>query len=156
MLGVSCPITTMKLERADGSYFEMSVVGYEFPELDHEDYDSNWLMTRIDVKHPLGSWSAIDPSLLTYEMASLADWLEEISSGSRSNPDQGFIEPCLEFHIKSDTCGEEILVVKFSHEYSPPWSRGKLDEDEEHYLEFPLTELRLEEAVESLRGQLKN
>ncbi len=110
----------------------MSVVGYQFPALEHEEYDSNWLIIRIDVRHPLGSWSSTDPSLLTYEVAALADWLEGISAGSRPKPDQWFTEPCLEFHLKSDHNGLEFLAVNFSHEFRPPWASREFNEDEEH------------------------
>lgn len=58
----------MKLSGNNDTYFEMSVVGYQFPELANEDYDSNWLNMSISVSHPNGSWMAIDPSLLTYEL----------------------------------------------------------------------------------------
>ena len=145
---------TMRLERADGCYFELEVVGYEFPASETEEYDSNWLMIRIDVKHPLGSWSATDPSLLTYEMGRLADWLDEIRSGSRSQPDEYFTEPNLEFHVAAGDGGEESLRVCFALECRPPWASRDLSEDEEHFLDFPLAGVDLAGASGSLREQL--
>lgn len=142
----------MKLERADGASFAMSVAGYEFPELGPDDDSANWLLIRIDVNHPLGSWSATDPSLQTDELAALADWLDAIGSDSGLNPHQYFTEPCLEFHINSGTDGPALLVVNFAHEYRPPWAKRKFGE--EHVLEFPLSELNLKEAAVSIRDEL--
>ena len=51
----------------------MSLVGYQFPDLEDDEYDSNWLNVKIEVSNERGKWSAIDPALLTYEV----EWLIE-------------------------------------------------------------------------------
>ena len=52
----------------------MYLVGYQFPELEDVEYDSNWLNVKIAVSHQRGKWSTIDPALLTYEVQWLIDW----------------------------------------------------------------------------------
>jgi hypothetical protein len=146
----------MKFKSFDGSLFEMKVVGYEFPELETEHHDSNWLLIQIEASHPRGEWSATDPALLTYEIEWLANWLETLASGDFSKPHMWFTEPCLEFHLSFDDHPEPILQVVFSHEFRPPWaSREWREDEEEHLLEFRLSDLNLHHSVQSLHEQLK-
>jgi hypothetical protein len=145
----------MRIERKDGSFFRLTVVGYQFPGVRDKEYDSNWLMIRIDVKHPRGSWSATDPALLTYELESLAEWLDKIKAGSRVELDQYFMEPCLELHLTSSSSRAENLVIRFSHEFRPSWARSGPPQDEEPSLEFPLAEIDLARAARSIRQQLR-
>jgi hypothetical protein len=77
------------------------IVGYQFPEVAEAEYDSNWLMVKIVVRHPDGDWSAVDPALLTYEVRELADWLRVVGSGSRETREMAFLEPCLSFRDRS-------------------------------------------------------
>jgi len=89
----------MKLCAADGTAFELTILGYQFPELASEQYDSNWLVIRIHVDHPSGSWEARDPCLLSYEVAELADWLEAVAQGEPARREMSFMEPNLEFRL---------------------------------------------------------
>jgi hypothetical protein len=72
----------MRLTSSDGTNFNLTIVGYQFPHLAAEPYDSNWLKIQIDVDGAQGRWRTADPALLTYEVAELADWLVRVASGS--------------------------------------------------------------------------
>ena len=61
----------MLLRGIDGTEFEMEVVSYQFPHLEHEQYDSDWLNIKIRVRMSQGYWTSTDPSLLTWELARL-------------------------------------------------------------------------------------
>jgi hypothetical protein len=130
--------------------FELRIVGYQFPGNATAEYDSNWLVIEGAVRHPRGDWRFRDPSLLTYEVARLADWLEAVAVGTQPRPWCGFIEPNLSF----DVAGEgavRVLRVSFGCEATPPWSAS----DEEAAVEFPVAGLDLMSAAESLREQLR-
>ena len=61
------------LESADGRQrLELDVVGYESPDVEDEQYDSNWLLIRIDARDGDTTWSVEDPALLTWEVERLA------------------------------------------------------------------------------------
>lgn len=66
----------MKLTGIQDTTFSLSIIGYQFPEIQEHTYDANWLLVAIDVTSPHGSWQATDPSLETFELAALAAWLK--------------------------------------------------------------------------------
>jgi hypothetical protein len=129
--------------------FELRIVGYQFPDEATADYDSNWLLIEGAVQHPRGGWRFRDPSLLTYEVAKLADWLEAAAEGAEPEPWCAFIEPNLSFEIIGEGV-DRALRLSFAIEALPPWAKR----GEDVYIDFPLSELDLAAAVASLRRQL--
>ncbi len=85
----------MKLSTARGLALELQIVGYQFPEINNAPWDSDWLLIRIEVSHPMGNWSTTDPCLLTFEAVDLANWLENVASGGPDLEDESFTEPNL-------------------------------------------------------------
>ena len=140
----------MKLTLHNNYSFKLTLVGYQFPLLKDEEYDSNWLDIRIDVRHPDGDWSAVDPALLTYEVQKIADWFRALAAGGRDERSIDFLEPCLEFHVESNDASE-VLRVKLAYEFRPPWST---DFDDKFELTFPLAKLNLVKAAEDLESEL--
>lgn len=69
----------MKLINKDQTSFKLNIQNYQFPKMETEEYDSNWLMIQIKVHHQKGEWQSVDPSLLTYEAKEIAEWLEKIA-----------------------------------------------------------------------------
>jgi hypothetical protein len=139
-----------KMQLAVGDMaFELRIVGYQFPDEATADYDSNWLVIEGVVTHPRGSWRFSDPSLLTYEVARLAEWLEEVASGTEAQPGCTFIEPNLTFEAVGAGAAR-ALRVSFAIEARPAWAKRSDDV----YLDFPLSGLDLAGAVGSLRRQL--
>lgn len=146
----------MKLESSTGMSFGLEIVGYQFPHLQTEEYDSNWLMIRIDVSHPKGDWTSTDPSLLTYEVARFAEWLEAIHIGESVQSVIGFIEPNLEFHLITTGDGEsKALRVCLQLEARPAWAKAGAVGECDLWVEFPLVEIDLEAASRQLREQLQ-
>ena len=140
----------MRLERDEFS-FELLIVGYQFPELADAEYDSNWLNVKIIVRHPEGDWSARDPALLTYEVQELAEWLRAVGSGGRETQEMAFLEPCLSFRVRSGDKRTDELEIELAYEFRPPWAK---DIDESATMLFPLNEVDLFTAAESLEHQL--
>lgn len=89
----------MRLVGADGSLFELSIAGYQFPEIETGEYDSNWLGIQIHVAHARGEWTSTQPILLTNEVAALADWFDAIARGDHVEAEQHFLEPNLSFRL---------------------------------------------------------
>jgi hypothetical protein len=140
----------MKLECKDGFAFELSIVGYEFPGLVNAEYDSNWLNVRIVARHPRGDWSAVDPALETHDVRKLAEWFRALESGRRDELEMGFIEACLSFKAQFKR-ERPSLEVELAHEFRPAWAE---DIDQSAVLSFPLDEIDLSSAAESLEQQL--
>jgi hypothetical protein len=139
--------------KVDNNSFTMSLVGYQFPELEDVEYDSNWLNVKIAVSHRDGKWSTVDPALLTYEVQGLIDWLRAVSARKYDERHLVFIEPCLSFHLSPAGGEPDKLVIGLSHEFRPPWASGDLYE--EYEIAFSLTSIDLICAAQSLENQLR-
>jgi hypothetical protein len=145
----------MKLKASTGMAFELEIVGYQFPHMVIEEYDSNWLVIRINVSHPKGDWTSTDPSLLTYEVAELAEWLEAIHNGKSVRKELGFIEPNLEFRLVTTDSGDKVPRVCFRLESRPPWAKPTAFDKCDACVEFTLTEIDLAAASRQLRERLR-
>ena len=143
----------MRLTSDDGSLFEMSVGSYQFPDIQNEPYDSNWLLIRIHVVHPRGEWTTVDPCLLTDELEDLANWFGAIAEGKAADVEQNFTEPNLMFRLRETPEGRSLRVY-FELESRPSWAESRVSPEEDLFLDFPLGELDLARAAEELRGEL--
>jgi len=144
----------VKLSEDENTEFELEILGYQFPRLENEPYDSDWLNIAIRVKHPRGSWTATDPSLLTYEVERLADWLEAIADGQRVDSETGFLEPNLNFELRENN-GAKKLRVYFELESRPSWAAADGAGMEDLWVEFSVRPEILRSAAKSLRSQLE-
>jgi len=145
----------MKIFGIDGQSFELKILRYEFPEEEIADYDSNWLIIEINVNHPKGAWVSSHPSLLTYEVSSLADWLENIDKGEIVDPEECFIEHNLRFQLTNTNPKDKKLRIYFELESRPKWASVDDDRWGEIWVEFQIAEIQLNKAVNELRKQLK-
>jgi hypothetical protein len=136
------------------SEFELTIVGYQFPKIENEMYDSNWLMISIKVTVPRGSWTATHPSLLTWEVERLADWLRAVAENEPVETEQDFIEPNLSFSIAGRSRDSITLRVYCGYESKPPWTRAGPATLEDHQVVLKVTPDDLKSAAESLRAQL--
>jgi hypothetical protein len=82
----------MKLASSDGQTFEMRILGYQFPHLETELHDSNWLIIAGEVTHPKGSWQFKAPCLLTYEAERLASWIDLVAEGEQLPTSCSFLD----------------------------------------------------------------
>src|SRR5262245_16353026 len=111
-------------------------------------------MIEGTVVHPRGSWTFRDPCLLTYEVSSLADWLDSVALGKPLSDEQGFVEPNICFRLAKASTGTSLQVL-FWLECRPPWATPKTPEADS-WLEFPVSEFVLRRAADSLRDQLRD
>lgn len=146
----------MLLKSKNGNSFELSIVGYQFPESwPKGDSDANWLNVRIRATDAMGSWTKVDPCLETGSIPLLCRWLLSIGTGVFDPPwnPLEFQEPNISFKLQHAEDGSEVLHVRFSHECRPPWSPQENTIREEYAIEFPVSDLDLEAAVDCLRAE---
>jgi hypothetical protein len=72
----------LRLTSSDDSNFNLTIAGYQYPHLAAEPHDLNWSHIQLELDIAQGRRQATAPYPLTYEVAELADWLEQVASGS--------------------------------------------------------------------------
>lgn len=88
---------------------ELTVLGYQYPAITDDEWDSNWLNIQIHAQDERGSWTATDPCLLTTDLTYLAEWFEATAS-RQSQQRINFLEPNLAFEIAA--IGDEDVTVR--------------------------------------------
>ncbi|WP_041231826.1 WapI family immunity protein [Deinococcus peraridilitoris] len=48
--------------------FQLDLVGYQFPHLTSQEWDSDWLRVRVRLQHAARVWKLTDPALTTFEV----------------------------------------------------------------------------------------
>lgn len=143
----------MEFGTRGGTHLSLTIVGYQFPAMATEPYDSNWLNVRLSASGPLGSWHAVDPALLTYEAQDLAGGLTSLGDGSPASREWGAMEPNIGFGW--EPAGQRgVLRIRFAAEFLPPSFRRENPDPEEAFLDFSVTPADLLAAAESLRADL--
>jgi len=144
----------MKLVCGENVEFEMNVVGYQFPHVEHVSYDSDWLNVHVSVTHPRGSWSKTDACLLTFELAQLIEWLRNLATDNLAHSVQDFMEPELSFEWFGGD--RNILRIYLDFSLRPSWSPCHgVNEEKELFVEFALNPEYLRNLAAYLRGELK-
>lgn len=157
-----------------GKFFELQILGYEFPHITDALYDSDWLIIKGDVKYPsIGSWSFCEPCLLTFEVVKLISFLEACMRNEITHTLCGFFESNMRFllinrnlWVTSETAPSttpallkselnyNTLRVCFDVESLPPWIPREYTDEHDLYCDFPLNLAVLADVIQSLRDQL--
>jgi hypothetical protein len=137
------------LLRGRRASLRLAILRYQFPQITTGEYDANWLIIQGHVSLDDRSWTFSDPSLTTFEVRQLADWLDSLARGDEVEPQCDFIEPNLQFERTSD----KAIRVSFALESAPPWAKPD-DSWSEHGFEV-LIDKHLQTAAERLRSQLR-
>src|SRR5947209_7512259 len=106
----------MTLE-GQGCSLHLRILGYEYPGIETDEWDSNWLVIEGRAKLQGREWQFRDPCLTTFEVEGLAAWLEAWAVGNAAANAGGFVEPNLDFARVSD----EAIRISFELESMPPW-----------------------------------
>ena len=126
----------------------LGIDGYQFPHNVDDAWDSNWLIVTGEAVLGGQRWDFRDPSLTTFELERLADWLDRLVAGAEQPAFCGFTEPNLDFRRLSD----QSLRVAFSLEAQPPWAELK-DDFGAHGFEVPIAS-GIAAAAQALRQLL--
>lgn len=108
---------------------------YQFATTRGDAYDDNWLVIDGTVTTPQGSWSFVEPCLLTDEAREVTSWLRAVAAGTvpvtppdaegALSPDVTFIEPLVALGLAGRSEGGAAAIrFHLSLEAAPPWQRG--------------------------------
>lgn len=140
----------MKLSGQDNKSFELWVVDYQFRDNKTDEYDSNWLTVGIRLMGFQREWTTSDPSLLTWELKSLTDWLKNILNGDTKEKEIEFIEPNLKFELTDKVDDTFKMRTLLTLESKPTW----YTEDETFSFDLVVDRGQLEHSVERLETLL--
>lgn len=157
----------MRLQEGKVS-LRLDVVDYQFPELTDQKWDSDWLFLRLRLECGDHVWERIDPSVMTFDLQHLADWLAEAADHSeifaawrheRLTTRMFFTEPNLSFEVlNGHPSGLPIsLRVYLAAEYLPPFAElldHVAEEVDEVWIDFGVNEGELRELVQALAESL--
>ncbi|MFJ1864899.1 hypothetical protein ACIOD1_09725 [Streptomyces sp. NPDC088097] len=139
---------------------ELRPIGYQFAAAQQSDGDDgNWLDIGGTVTTAEGSWSFVDPSLLTHEARRVAVWLRAVAAGTVPltrpddegyvSPDTWFTEPVLAFSLADRNEAGAVVRLHLSLEASPPWQQGEDRADiYQYFVEFTVDAAALIRAAD--------
>lgn len=139
----------MKLNGQDKT-FELWVVDYQFRDNKEDEYDSNWLTIGIRLKGFKREWISSDPSLLTWELKSLTDWLQKIFAGDFGEREIEFLEPNLRFELVDNTRDSYKIRTHLTLESRPVW----FTDDETFSFDIEVDLGQLEHSIQRLKNEL--
>jgi hypothetical protein len=142
----------MQLIGSEGEAFRLEVLGYQFPGLKDNEWDSEWLIISGEVLCAQGRWRFRDPCLCTFEVQTLATWLCNLQVGGPER-EIGFTEPNLRFEHVERQDGDALLVG-FSQESSPPLATDDQRYGEGFALSFPFQLNDFTAAAAALQSML--
>jgi hypothetical protein len=142
----------MKLRTESGEAFELGVVGYEHADITEGLWESNWLVVSGMVRTGEDSWRFVHPSVTTFELAELADWLETVGTAAMQSTTCEFAEPNLRFSFSASP--RPVLRIRFAHESAPPRIKDTDAKVDGVVMEMPLAEVDAPAAAADLRKAL--
>jgi hypothetical protein len=143
------------LRSRDLSEFELRVADYQFPDIEGDEFDANWLVIEGRVA-PADErvWEFRDPALLTWEVEGLCNWLEALASGPAVEEGEGFLEPNVRFEVADRDQDSITIRVYFELESRPPWFFADAAGMDDLWLDLRVDSGDLRAAAEDLRREL--
>jgi hypothetical protein len=143
------------LQGRDLSALELRVAGYQFPHIESDEFDANWLVVEGRVA-PADerAWKFRDPALLTWEVEGLCNWLEALASGQAVEEGEDFLEPNVRFEVARRS--EDVITIRvfFELESRPPWFFAREAGMNDLWVDLLVDSDDLRAAASSLRGDL--
>jgi hypothetical protein len=115
--------------------FRLEIVRYQYPELlTPLDYDSNWLIIKIEVYKDGKNWNRSDPALLTWEAEQIISWFRDVAANKLVNTPLEFIEPNLSFSLQHLGNKKQFIRLSLDLEFLPvPY-----DDEDDCFIDFPI------------------
>ena len=146
----------MLLRGRDGSELQLDVVGYQFPNVEADPWDSNSLLVAVRVVSGHGTWEVVDPCLTTWEAAHLVRWLAALAAGDVSSVRQAFNEPNVRMSVNGLSPDFDLARVHacFELETRPPWLPGPAAGRDTLCVDLDLPRASLRDGAVALARQL--
>jgi hypothetical protein len=143
------------LQSRDFSAFELRVAGYQFPHIESDEFDANWLVVEgLVAPADERAWKFRDPALLTWEVEGLCNWLEAVASGQDVKESADFTEPNLRFEVAERDQDTITIRVYFELESRPPWFFADAAGMDDLWIDLRVDADHLHDAAEGLRHDL--
>ena len=126
----------MRITSASGDEFLLVIVRYQFPDVHEDRWDSNWLIVNGTVAAAGEKWVFTEPCVTTFELADLADWLDELAANGSEPSAFEFTEPNLKFTYVPRP--RPAVQLTLAHE-SAPASLSDVERRNGVTVEFPLS-----------------
>ena len=143
----------MRITSASGDEFQLVIVRYQFPDVHEDRWDSNWLVVNGTVATAGEKWIFTEPCVTTFELADLADWLEELAANGGEPSAFEFTEPNLKFAYVP--WPRRAVQLTFARESAP----SSMSDDERRAgvtVEFPLSVQQTETLAAEIRQALND
>jgi hypothetical protein len=145
--------------------FTLSIVQYQFPDLDHQeatyDDDCDWLDMHIQVIRGDQMWEFIDPCLQVGEFALLANWIR--TAANAQNESQAVFLENTFWIVKETFLNEPALIVYFAEPHPrmyemvtwPPWVDRSAIQDTDYRIVCPVRLNDLHVVADAIEEQLR-
>ncbi len=134
------------------SYFELTILDYEYAATSQFYTDRNTLRLALRAGWQQHRSTATAPLLLTWEVVALLDWFTYLLKNGRSLPRLQFAEPCLKVECISANSDEFLIQIQMAHEAAPDWQSHP---ERLFWLPVVVRSAQLREAVLQLQQQTK-
>jgi hypothetical protein len=147
----------MLLRGREGSELRLDVVGYQFPDVEADPWDSNSLLVAVRVVSSQGTWEAVDPCLTTWEAARLVVWLAALAARDASAVRRAFNEPNVRMSVNGLSPDFELARVHtcFELETRPPWLPGPAAGRDTLCVDLDVPRAMVRDAAVDLARQLR-
>lgn len=113
----------MRLTSVDGSFIELEITGYQFPdgyEISGRWYYPDWLMIRGHVRDPKLQWKFSYACFYSSEARELGEWLRSIVDCEPVHKELTFTEPNVCVRLVERMADSSVLDFCLSQEFCPP------------------------------------
>jgi hypothetical protein len=142
----------MLLVGSNGTRFELAILAYEFPDIEDDVWESNWVWVRIDVVNHQGTWTS-KLTMQNAELEVLSEWL--VGNGSHADElELQFLEPTLSFSIQDESAAGCTLRIWFELEARARWAPWEIVPQRDLWTDLRITREDALRASEELRGEL--
>ena len=143
----------MRLTSTSGDEFQLVIVRYQYPDVHEDRWDSNWLIVNGSVAAAGQKWRFTDPCVTTFELADLADWLDDLAADGHESSAFEFTEPNLKFTYTP--WPHRAVQLTFAHESAPP-SQSEVERRTGVTVEFPMSPPQAEALAADIRTALSD
>jgi hypothetical protein len=140
----------MRITSTSGDDFQLVIVRYQHPDVHEDRWDSNWLIVNARLEAGGQTWRFTEPCVTTFELADLADWLDELAGDGTEPSAFVFTEPHLKFaYVPWPRRALQLTLVHdgAAASMSDTWRHGVT-------VEFPLSESQMAALAAEIRRAL--